>query len=61
MVPPVQHASAVEVLESITKKNSAVKEGRREEATAFGGGGGKDGDLKVIQCLQAHPRDGPTL
>ena len=39
----------------------AVQEGGRAKATAFGGGSIKGGNLKVIQCLWPHPRDGPIL
>ena len=44
MVPPVQHAGAVAVLESITQENNAVQEGVGAKSMAFGRGGGKVGD-----------------
>ena len=60
-VPYVHHYGAVVVPKRIAQVHSAVQEGGGAEATAFGDGGGKGGDLKGIWCLWAHPRDGPIL
>ena len=55
---PVQHAGDMEVPKRIAQAHRAVQEGEVEEATAFCGGRGNGGNLKVAQCLWAHPRDG---
>ena len=47
-VPPVQHASAVAVLEHIAQENSTVKERGGVETTVFGVRGGKGDDLKGV-------------
>ena len=57
----LQHSGAVEVPKRIAQAHIAVQEGGGAEATVFGGGGGKGGDLKGVQCLWEHPQDGPVL
>ena len=38
-----------------------MQEGVGSETTLFGGGGGKGGNLKVVQRLWLHPQYGPVL
>ena len=51
MVLPIQNYSDVAVQTQIIQAHSTVKEGGRVEATEFGTGGGKGGNLKGIQRL----------
>ena len=60
-VPPMQHAGAVAVFECITKEHSTIQEGGGSETMEFGSGGGKEGGLKGVYCLQVLPQDGPVL
>ena len=57
----MQHDGAMAVPKRIAQSHSSVQEGGRAEATAFGDGGGKGGNLKGVQHLQAHPQDGPVF
>ena len=60
-VTSVQHYGDVEVPKRITQALITVKEGGGSEVMAFGGRGGKGGNLKGVQRLWAHPNDVPVL
>ena len=57
MLTPVQHSADVAVPTQIKQAHIAVQEWGRSEATAFGSGGGKGGNLKGVQRLWEHPQD----
>ena len=54
-VSSVQYACSVAVLEWAAPAHSAAQEGGGVEATVFGGGGGKVGNLKGVQGLWGPP------
>ena len=60
-VPSVRHSGAVAFPKRIAQAHSAVQERGGSEETAFGGRGGKGGNLKGVQQLWAHPQYGPIL
>ena len=56
-VTSVWNSGAVAVPKKIALAHIAVQERGGEEATEFGGAGGKVGNLEVAQRLWTHPRD----
>ena len=65
-VPSVRHSGAVAVPKRIAQSHSAVQEGGRAEAKAFGGGGGKGGNLKgvfkyLVRVSSAADDDWPAV
>ena len=56
MLTPVQHSADVAVPTQIKQAHIAVQEWGRSEATAFGSGGGKGGNLKGVQRQWDHPQ-----
>ena len=54
----VRHDGDVAVPKRMAQEHRVVQEGGGAEATLFGGEGGKGGDLKGVQILWVHTRDG---
>ena len=60
-MPPVWHASAMEIPEWDSPTHSTVQPVRRAEATAISSGGGEGGHRQGFQRLWAPPGDGDLL